>query len=151
MSARPPPPQNPKAHDQTREQVRLWKRFTDRPDEQVKAGRVQRERRGLDEREACQLTEHGALTRAEDVVPAAQKLKQGSREQGGDVCGARIETRELDEQEKRVVSLMKEVEPLLSPEAHEKVTRLLCEVTAYDLMQALHMAGHARTKTKFRG
>jgi hypothetical protein len=24
-------------------------------------------------------------------------------------------------------------------------------VTAYDLMQALHMAGHARTKTKFRG
>ena len=67
------------------------------------------------------------------------------------VSDARIETRELDEQEKRVVSLMKEVEPLLSPEAHEKVTRLLCEVTAYDLMQALHMAGHARTKTKFRG
>ena len=67
------------------------------------------------------------------------------------VADARIETRELDEQEKRVVALMKEVEPLLSPEAHEKVTRLLCEVTAYDLMQALHMAGHARTKTKFRG
>jgi hypothetical protein len=67
------------------------------------------------------------------------------------VADARIETRELDEQEKRVVTLMKEVEPLLSPEAHEKVTRLLCEVTAYDLMQALHMAGHARTKTKFRG
>ena len=67
------------------------------------------------------------------------------------VADARIETGELDEQEKRVVSLMKEVEPLLSPEAHEKVTRLLCEVTAYDLMQALHMAGHARTKTKFRG
>ena len=67
------------------------------------------------------------------------------------VADARIETRELDEQEKRVVSLMKEVEPLLSPEAHEKVTRLLCEVTAYDLMQALHMAGHARTKTTFRG
>ena len=67
------------------------------------------------------------------------------------VADARIETRELDEQEKRVVVLMKEVEPLLSPEAHEKVTRLLCEVTAYDLMQALHMAGHARVKTKFRG
>jgi hypothetical protein len=67
------------------------------------------------------------------------------------VADARIETSELDEQEKRVVSLMKEVEPLLSPEAHEKVTRLLCEVTAYDLMQALHMAGRARTKTKFRG
>jgi hypothetical protein len=67
------------------------------------------------------------------------------------VADLRIETRELDDQEKRVVALMKEVEPLLSPEAHEKVTRLLCEVTAYDLMHALHMAGHARPKTKFRG
>lgn len=62
-----------------------------------------------------------------------------------------VETRELDAQEKRVVALMKEVEPLLSPEAHEKVTRLLCEVTAYDLMHALHMAGHARPRTVFRG
>ena len=68
------------------------------------------------------------------------------------IADSKIETRELDAQEKRVVDLMKEVEPLLSPEAHEKVTRLLCEVTAYDLMQALHMAGHARSKaTKFRG
>ncbi|MBM4011606.1 MAG: hypothetical protein FJ286_09540 [Planctomycetes bacterium] len=67
------------------------------------------------------------------------------------IADSRVETRELDDQEKRVVALMKEVEPLLSSEAHEKVTRLLCEVTAYDLMQALHMAGHARSKTKFRG
>ncbi|MEX0671613.1 MAG: hypothetical protein WD060_14280 [Pirellulales bacterium] len=62
-----------------------------------------------------------------------------------------VETNELAEQEKRVVALMKEVEPLLSPEAHEKVTQLLCEVTAYDLMHALYMAGLARPKTKFRG
>lgn len=62
-----------------------------------------------------------------------------------------VETKELAAQEKRVVDLMKEVEPLLSPEAHEKVTRLLCEVTAYDLMHALHMAGKARPKTVFRG
>ncbi|MFM7414129.1 MAG: hypothetical protein ACKO6E_13120, partial [Planctomycetota bacterium] len=45
------------------------------------------------------------------------------------IADSRVETRELDDQEKRVVALMKEVEPLLSPEAHEKVTRLLCEVT----------------------
>jgi hypothetical protein len=62
-----------------------------------------------------------------------------------------VETKELAAQEKRVVDLMKEIEPLLSPEAHEKVTRLLCEVTAYDLMHALHMAGKARPKTTFRG
>ena len=62
-----------------------------------------------------------------------------------------VETKELAEQEKRVVALMKEIEPLLSTEAHEKVTRLLCEVTAYDLMHALHMAGHARPRATFRG
>ena len=62
-----------------------------------------------------------------------------------------VETKELAEQEKRVVALMKEIEPLLSPEAHEKVTRLLCEVTAYDLIHALHMAGHARPRATFRG
>ncbi len=67
------------------------------------------------------------------------------------IADSLVESRELEAQEKRVVALMKEVEPLLSPEAHDKVTRLLCEVTAYDLMHALHMAGHARPKTKFRG
>jgi hypothetical protein len=67
------------------------------------------------------------------------------------IADSLVEARELEAQEKRVVALMKEVEPLLSPEAHDKVTRLLCEVTAYDLMHALHMAGHSRPKTTFRG
>ena len=62
-----------------------------------------------------------------------------------------VEKKELAAQEKRVVDLMKEVEPLLSPEAHEKITRLLCEVTAYDLMHAMHVAGKARPKVQFRG
>jgi hypothetical protein len=31
------------------------------------------------------------------------------------------------------------------------VTQLLCEVTAYDLMQAMHLAGKSRPKTVFRG
>ena len=67
------------------------------------------------------------------------------------IADEKVETRELEAQEKRVVDLMKEVEPLLSAEAHDKVTRLLCEVTAYDLMHALHMAGKARPRTTFRG
>ena len=67
------------------------------------------------------------------------------------VADGRVETKEIEAQEQRVVSLMKEVEPLLSPEAHEKVTRLLCEVTAYDLMNAFHMAGKSRPRTQFRG
>ena len=67
------------------------------------------------------------------------------------VADGRVDAKEVQDQEKRVVSLMKEVEPLLSPEAHEKVTRLLCEVTAYDLMNAMHLAGKARPHAKFRG
>ena len=67
------------------------------------------------------------------------------------VADGRVDTKELEAQEKRVVAIMKEVEPLLSPEAHEKVTRLLCEVTAYDLMNAMHLAGKSRPHTRFRG
>jgi hypothetical protein len=67
------------------------------------------------------------------------------------VADGRVTTAELEEQEKRLVGIMKALEPLLSPEAHEKVTELLCEVTAYDLMQALHLAGKSRPKTVFRG
>ena len=67
------------------------------------------------------------------------------------VADGRVDTKELEAQERRVVDLMKEVEPLLSPEVHEKVTRLLCEVTAYDLMNTFHMAGKSRPMTRFRG
>lgn len=67
------------------------------------------------------------------------------------MADGRVDVKELENQEARVVALMKEVEPLLSAEAHEKVTRLLCEVTAYDLMNTLHMAHASRPRTKFRG
>ncbi len=67
------------------------------------------------------------------------------------VADGRVDAKELEAQEQRVVKLMKEVEPLLSAEAHEKVTLLLCEVTAYDLMNTMHIAGKSRPKTKFRG
>jgi hypothetical protein len=36
-------------------------------------------------------------------------------------------------------------------EAQEKVTHLLCEVTAYDLMHAMYLAGTSRPHTRFRG
>jgi hypothetical protein len=67
------------------------------------------------------------------------------------VADGRVDSKEIEAQEKRVVSLMKELEPLLSEEAHEKVTELLCEVTAYDLMNTLHMAAKARKPVAFRG
>jgi len=62
-----------------------------------------------------------------------------------------VEQSEVKAQEARLVKLMKEVEPLLSPELHAKVTELLCELTAYDLMQMLYSIHEARPKTVFRG
>ena len=67
------------------------------------------------------------------------------------VADGRVTIAELEAQEKRLVALMKELEPLLTDAAHAKVTELLCEVTAYDMMQAMYLAGHARPKTVFRG
>jgi hypothetical protein len=62
-----------------------------------------------------------------------------------------VEAREIKEQEERLVKLMQELEPLLDDKQHEKVTRLLCELTAYDLMQTLYTMQQARPKTAFRG
>ena len=62
-----------------------------------------------------------------------------------------VDDREIAAQEERVISLMKEVEPLLDDGLHAKVTRLLCELTAYDIMQMLHSLQAARPKTRFRG
>ena len=58
---------------------------------------------------------------------------------------------EVKSQEERVVKLMKEIEPKLDPELHDRVTQLLCELTAYDIMQSLNMMQSARPASKFRG
>jgi hypothetical protein len=63
----------------------------------------------------------------------------------------RIDASELKAQEGRLVALMREIEPKLDDVLHEKVTHLLCELTAYDLMQMLHAMQEARPKTAFRG
>jgi hypothetical protein len=67
------------------------------------------------------------------------------------IADGRVDDDELQAQEARLVNLMKEVEPQLSDELHDKVTRLLCELTAYDLMQMMHTMQESRPKTVFRG
>jgi hypothetical protein len=67
------------------------------------------------------------------------------------MADGRVDTSEIQAQEARLVALMREVEPQLDDALHEKVTRLLCELTAYDLMQMLHAMQGARPKTAFRG
>jgi hypothetical protein len=67
------------------------------------------------------------------------------------LADGKVTDQEVKAQEERVVKLMKEVEPQLEPKLHDQVTQLLCEVTAYDMMQSLNMIQSARPATKFRG
>ena len=62
-----------------------------------------------------------------------------------------ITDEELHAQEGRLIAKMREVEPLLNDAQHAKVTELLCELTAYDLMQALNSFQKERVRTTFRG
>jgi hypothetical protein len=67
------------------------------------------------------------------------------------VADGKIDARELKSQEERLVKLIKEVEPLLDEQQHEKVTQLLYELTAYNLMQVMHSMHEKRPKSVFRG
>ena len=67
------------------------------------------------------------------------------------MADGKITDDEVRAQEQRVVSLLKEIEPQLDPKLHERVTALLCELTAYDMMQMLNMMQHSRPVSKFRG
>jgi hypothetical protein len=62
-----------------------------------------------------------------------------------------IDESELAEQEQRLVGLMREIEPQLDDALHARVTELLCELTAYDLMQTLHSINAARPRSVFQG
>jgi hypothetical protein len=67
------------------------------------------------------------------------------------MADGRIDERELTEQEARLTALMKEIEPTLSDAQHSRVTRLLCELTAYNIMQTLNSLQAARPRSQFRG
>jgi hypothetical protein len=67
------------------------------------------------------------------------------------MADGRIEAHELEAQEARVVALMKAVEPKLEGDLHEEVTRLLCELSAYNIMHTVHQLVESQPKTKFRG
>ena len=67
------------------------------------------------------------------------------------IADGKVTDAELKDQESRLVKLMKEIEPKLDATLHAKVTELLCELTAYDMMQAFNMMQQSRPKTTFRG
>ena len=62
-----------------------------------------------------------------------------------------ISADEVGDQEKRVVALMREIEPQLDDALHAKVTQLLLDLTAFNVMQLLHALHEARPKVSFRG
>jgi hypothetical protein len=46
---------------------------------------------------------------------------------------------------------MKEIESQLDEKLHARVTELLCELTAYDLMQFIGALQDSKPQTKFQG
>ena len=61
-----------------------------------------------------------------------------------------VEDKELAAQEQRLVAAMQRLEPELSDELHDKVTTVLIELSAYNIMRLLHElhAQHARMAFK---
>ena len=62
-----------------------------------------------------------------------------------------VERNELDSQERRLAAAMRGVEPELSDELHAKVTTVLVELTAYNVMRLLHELNAERARIRFAG
>lgn len=60
-----------------------------------------------------------------------------------------VEKNELNAQEQRLSAAMKDLEPGLSDELHGKVTRVLVELTAYNVMRLLHELNAERARIAF--
>ncbi len=60
-----------------------------------------------------------------------------------------VDRRELDEQQENLIAAMKAVEGDLSDEQHEKVTRVLVELTAFNIMHLLHDLAAERARKVF--
>lgn len=67
------------------------------------------------------------------------------------VADGKVDEHEVQGQEARLVQLMQEIEPQLDDAMHAKITQLLCELTAYDIMQILHTMQQARPQATFQG
>lgn len=60
-----------------------------------------------------------------------------------------IEKQELERQQESLVAAMKAVESELTDEQHAKVTRLLVELSAYNIMRLLHEIQMRRVQKAF--
>jgi hypothetical protein len=60
-----------------------------------------------------------------------------------------VEKNELEAQEQRLSAAMKRLEPDLSDELHSRVTTVLVELTAYNVMRLLHELHAERARIAF--
>jgi hypothetical protein len=60
-----------------------------------------------------------------------------------------VSKQELAGQEERLVGAMKTLEPALSDDLHAKVTNVLVELTAYNVMRLLHELQAERARLSF--
>jgi len=60
-----------------------------------------------------------------------------------------VQKNELDAQEQRLTAAMKRLESELSDELHAKVTNVLVELTAYNVMRLLHELHTERARIAF--
>ena len=67
------------------------------------------------------------------------------------MADGKIDESELSEQEARLVGLMKRIEPKLDDDQHTEITELLCEMSAYNVMQMVHLLHQAKPRTQFQG
>ncbi len=67
------------------------------------------------------------------------------------MADGRVDDGELKAQEQRVVDLIQQIEPQLDDSTHERMTSLLCEISAFNVMQVLHSLREARPASSFRG
>ena len=67
------------------------------------------------------------------------------------MADGKIDDDEIANHEAKLVELMKKIEPKLDDAQHAEITELLCELSAFNVMQMLHMMHQSRPKTQFRG
>jgi hypothetical protein len=61
-----------------------------------------------------------------------------------------VDRKELDRQEQRLTAAMKALEPKLNDELHGEVTKVMIELTAYNIMRLLHELQTERARAAFR-
>ena len=64
------------------------------------------------------------------------------------MADGKIVAEEVSAQEAKLVELMKQIEPKLDDDQHAEITELLCELSAYYVMQMLNMFHESRPKVK---